>query len=158
MGEMAEYYREQEINAFYKEGKGFPGESYEEWCVREGLREDRERVDEAMEVLDGVIRALEDGSYWIGERKKRTPVNLLTKSHAENIVGWLERRATILHEHKCLSFMAMAPSNAATHASEDYDSAFDQLNQMDAKEWLNEQPLMEALRVRAQRKLVKMKR
>lgn len=115
----------------------------------------RRQVQSAEEAIEGIVAALEDGTYWLSDRKKKINVNRLTKTHCENIVGFLERRAPLLHDYVQIRMLGRAPSNEDTQAAIEFDDAFDHLMQMDPKDWLKEQPLMDNLRLRAQRKLVK---
>lgn len=115
----------------------------------------RRQVQSAEEAIKGIVDALEDGTYWVSDSKERINVNLLTKTHCENIVGFLERRAPLLHDYVQIRMLGRAPSNEDTQAAIEFDDAFDQLMQMSAKDWLDEQPLMNNLRLKAQRKLVK---
>lgn len=156
MGEMADYYREQDEVEFYRSNKGFPGETYEEFCEREWQRKRDEDIEKAQKILEGMIRALQDGSYWIDKDQKRVRLNSISKNYARNLINWLEARATIFHDLVCLQ-MASGPQPRGDAASDSFDFEFNVLNEMDPKEWLNFQPLMIALRARAQRRLVRLK-
>lgn len=163
MGEMAEYMREQQEDEWIRSPSFDPTISFEQWCIEEGERERQRELEEdrkyqtMQQAIEGVYSAICDGTYWFGGRSTKLAINKMTIAHAENVIGWLERRATVLHDHACLRMLRRAPSNLDPVACGHFDEAFDSLNGMDAKEWLNEQPLMKNLRVRAERKLVKIK-
>lgn len=88
--------------------------------------------------IEGVVRALDDGTYWVTQSKSKIRASKMTKRHAENVVGWLERRATILHNFYCLK-MVTGP----------------QPQGMDPKDWLNKTPLVVNLRERSAKRLTK---
>lgn len=158
MGEMTEMALEEHERNWMATHPGGSEADYHRYLdmETEREREQRLRAQSAEEALVGILDALADGTYWIGQSKKKIKIEKLTKQHAENIVGWLERRAGVLHEFYCL-LLATGPQPSGEAASESFNADFDRLNEQDPKEWLNETPLVQNLRARAQRKLVKLR-
>lgn len=141
MGEMAEYELERQEDEWLKSDLANPGETFEEWCAREAKREREESAEKAEEAILKIMRALGKGDWWVTKEGETLSLDKITPRHARNIIGWLRRRAGFLHDIACLEFMKI-PEPQGEHALDDYNSSFDQLNEMDPVEWLMQTPLV----------------
>lgn len=157
MGEMADYYNDEAENAWLREYGASTNMTYEEWLEHDAKVKLEIRSEQAEAAIKAVVRALRDGTYWPATSGKHIQINRLTKRHAQHIIQWLYNHAEGLHTWVCIGMIGQAPGNQETIAADDFDAAFDELNEMDPIDWIKEQPLIENLKVRANKRLVKVR-
>lgn len=95
--------------------------------TRELLRQDGVWMDR-----DGVVHRVEE----------------MSRRYCAVVVRFLERRAALLHDGECAEW-AFLPEPNGEQASFDFHDETDRLHAMDAAAWLDDQPLVRALRARA---------
>lgn len=121
---------------------------------REQEVETEAKIQRMMVATDSIRRCLHEGDRWIDAAGKVHLIETIKPRYARNILRWLESRAPLLHDMECLR-MAGTPAPTAEQASYDFDDAFNHLNEMDPKDWLEESPLVQNLRQISNRQKVR---
>lgn len=84
---------------------------------------------------------------WVNKQGEEIAVSEIDSAYAANIIGFLERRAALLHDQECRAALSVVPPTADM-ASYHYEQEIDALFQADPREWLQDQPLFHALQER----------
>lgn len=142
MGEMADYYLEQDER--FRESGDMLGMSD---TLPEGIKYLQAGGSKGQQIVT-MLQCIRSGDHWVDRKGNDLPFEKITKQHAKNLVRWLSARARILHDYECFAMCAVIPPTAP-HALEGFEGAFDYLNEQDPKEWLEEQPLFKRLKEKA---------
>lgn len=105
------------------------------------------RAEQAEAAVRLIMFVLRDGHWWVAKGQEKIALDDISPRHARNIIGWLRRRASFLHDIACLEFMQY-PEPTAEAALDCYNGDFDRLNEMDPVEWLMETPLVVNLKAK----------
>lgn len=91
---------------------------------------------------------LRNGEVWTDANGRTHKITRMDRRHAANVIRFIERHADRLHDGACWDTIFW-PIPRGDAASDAVDDAISQLYEVTPLEWLNEQPLVIALRERA---------
>lgn len=101
-----------------------------------------------MSAIGDLHKRLPQGDVWIDAHGRALRVASMNRRHAANAVAFLERNAEHLHDAECYKLMTL-PLPHGDSAQDVFDDEANRLFDTKPLDWLNEQPLMIALRERA---------
>lgn len=92
-----------------------------------------------------LVERLNQSEFWYTADGRAIRPADMEPQHRQNTIAWLERHAQSLHFQYTWSLIH-GPQPSGEMACDAFDSMLDELEEQDPLEWLNEQPLMQALR------------
>lgn len=98
--------------------------------------------------MTNVYALLAQDVYWEAE-KRPVLIDQMTPAHVHNLLAWLERRASKLHEGYIFRVLISASGDYGPRgdmACDAFDHGIEQLDRTAPETWLNEQPLVKKLR------------